>query len=90
MTNEEKKPERKTYKFYPIRVCVCLRKLVDIAILHPLGHHSELVLDHRHAYQWQHVRMTKGFPCHGLLTKPLLCGVVSLFMHTTDVGCQPL
>jgi len=49
MIREEKKPERKTYKFYPIRICVCLRKLVDIAIVHPFRNHSKLVLDHRHA-----------------------------------------
>jgi len=48
-----------------------LHKLVDVPILHPPRHHSELVLGHCHPQQRQHVWMPEGPPSDDLFAELL-------------------
>ena len=59
------------YEFKPIHILVCLHKLVDVSVRHPLRHHRELNPGHFDSEQWQHVRMIEGFPHHELLAEHL-------------------
>jgi len=50
---------------------MCLDKIVDISIRHPVGYHRKPSLGHRHSDKRQDIWMTKGFPCYDLLAEPL-------------------
>jgi len=63
--------EVKRYKFKPISLLMGLDKLIYIPTRHPLRHHDEVVIFHRHSQQWQHVRVAKGFPPYCFFAEPL-------------------
>ena len=60
-----------SYKLKTVRIHVCLDEVVDISISLPFRHHHEFGVTHGHSQQWQRVLMTKSFPGHDLLAKPL-------------------
>ena len=60
-----------SYKFKTVYIPVCLDELDNVSISHPFRHHHKFMVVHHHSQQWQHVRMRKSFPGHGLLAKPL-------------------
>ena len=59
------------YKLESVHIPTGLNEFVDVPFYHPLRYHRELVVTHCRTQQWQHVRMTKGFPRHNLLAEPL-------------------
>ena len=61
----------KTYKSQMICIHNHLCKFFDVTIHHPLQYHHEPILSHRHAQQWQNIRMMKVPPCYNLPAEPL-------------------
>ena len=78
--------ERKAYQLKPVCIRMCLNKVVDVSIRHPVRYHCELGLRHSHPYQWQNIRMVECFPCDNLLAE-LLQRILSVYMHVgTECG----
>ena len=47
-------------------------ELVDVTVRHPLRHHPESTIGHRHPHQRQDIWMAKGLPRRNFLAKPLI------------------
>lgn len=74
IVSEEGIESGKTYERDPIYPWMCLDKVANISILHPVRYHSEMVLGYHHSDQWQNVPMPQGFPHYHLLAE---------FLHKT-------
>ena len=63
---------RRSHKFEPVDILVGLDELVDVPVRHPLRNHYKLLTIHRDSYQWQHIWVIKGIPCHDFLAESLI------------------